>query len=367
MKVICPDCGHAEHLSPDGWRCACGGMWEPEMRTPFDWTQVDRDDHSHWRYLGLYGLDFESPQANLGAGGTPLLPASWHGRQVFFKMEYVAPTGSFKDRGMAIIVNVLAHQGVSHIVEDSSGNAGASMAAYAARAGINADIFVPTHASPAKKGQIAIYGASVHAIPGPRSNSQKAAVQAIGKGRVFASHASHPGYLVGMQSVAWEVWEQLGHRAPDWFVVPVGQGGHLLGVWLGFRRLQLAGLTGQMPKLIAVQSCSLAPVCQAFDDGLEAVPCLEPDSTSIAEGILISQPVRGRRILQALRDTGGGCIKVSDEAISAAQNGLAMQGFHVEATSATAAAALEDVFARAAPDKTIVVPLTGSGLKGGAT
>jgi threonine synthase len=160
------------------------------------------------------------------------------------------------------------------------------------------------------------------------------------------------------------MWEQLGHRAPDWFVVPVGQGLHLLGVWLGFRRLREAGLVGSLPRLVAVQTSALAPLCRALEQGLDRVPAVEPLATSVAEGLAIAEPVRGARLLQAIRETGGTCVVVEDEAILQARRQLAQRGFFVEPTSATAVAALDTVLGQAAPEDIIVVPLTGSGLKG---
>jgi threonine synthase len=375
MKVFCPECGAEEMLSPERWHCDCGGAWEPVERTGFDPTQLDPVDHSLWHYRRLFGLDFETPSVRLGTGWTPLLPLVFNGREVLFKPEFLAPTASFKDRGTAVMINVLAHQGVTHVADDSSGNAGASVAAYAARAGMRAEIFVPAYASPAKQAQIAVYGAEVRSIPGPRANAKLAAWEAAERGFVLASHAYHPGFLVGQQSVAWEVWEQLGRHAPDWFVVPVGQGLHLLGVWFGFRRLQTEGLVERLPRLVAVQAATLAPLCRAYKAGLETVPAIEPTDhsvaegpvLSVAEGLAIAQPVRGRRLLQAVRDTDGTCIAVEDEATLAAQRQLAHQGLYIEPTSATAVAALETVFQLAAPDETIVVPLTGSGLKGSPT
>ena len=131
--------------------------------------------------------------------------------QVFLKPEYYSPTGSFKDRGVAVMINELIRWGVKHVVEDSSGNAGAAVAAFAARAGIKADIFTPSHASPAKLAQIKIYGADIRAIDGPRVNAKLAALEAVHKeNKIFASHAYHPAYLLGQQTAGWEVWEQLG-------------------------------------------------------------------------------------------------------------------------------------------------------------
>jgi threonine synthase len=364
MKVICPECNTRQILIPERWRCDCGGAWEPAESAGLDATQIDTSDYSVWRYRRLLDLGFETPVASLGMGWTPLLPFAWGRRQVLVKLEYMAPTGSFKDRGTEVMVNILAAQGQTRVVDDSSGNAGASVAAYAARAGMEAVIFIPAYASPAKQAQIAVYGAEVRPIPGVRSNAKHAAWEAAERGTALASHAYHPGFLAGQQSVAWELWEQLDHRAPDWYVVPVGQGVHLLGVWLGFRRLQAAGLVPVLPRLVAVQATALAPLCRACEMGLETVPPVEPTKPGVAEGLAIAEPVRGRRLLQAIRETGGACVTVDDNATLQAQQLLARQGIYVEPTSATAVAALRSILPRVGPDETIVVPLTGSGLKG---
>lgn len=364
MQVFCPDCGEQEKLSAHRWRCPCGGAWEPVEQTDFDPALISDTDFSVWRYSRLYGLDFDAPSLRLGAGWTPLMPVAFKGRKVLLKLEYLAPTGSFKDRGTSVMINILAHQGVTHVADDSSGNAGASVAAYAARAGMYADIFVPAYASPAKQAQIAVYGAQVHPIPGVRNDAKLAAIEAAAQGAVLASHAYHPGFALGQESVAWEIWEQMVHRAPDWCVVPVGQGLHLLGYWLGFRRLRAAGLVERLPKLVAVQPAALAPVCRAFEAELAHVPAVEHAEASVAEGLAINEPVRGKRLLHALRESGGTCVTVEDEAILAAQQQLAHLGFYVEPTSATAVAALDTVYSLATAGESIVVPLTGSGLKG---
>lgn len=364
LKVYCPDCGTQADLTPTNWCCSCGGAWEmigPEVLDP---ASIDPNVTSIWRYKDFYALDFKNPTVILGAGWTPFLPVTIESRQVWVKPEYFAPSASFKDRGTELMVNILANQGVKRVAEDSSGNAGSSVAAYAARAGMKADIFVPAHASPAKQAQIAIYGAQVHPVPGPRANAKLAAIAEAEQGVVYASHAYHPGFLQGQTSVAYEVWEQLGKRAPHWYVVPVGQGVHLLGAWLGFKRLLASGLIEHMPRMAAVQAELLAPLCLAFQKGLDHVPGIEPGKPSLAEGLAIAAPARGRRLLEAVRQSGGTCITVSEAQIVAAQTLLAQQGLYVEPTSATAIAALNQVFQLAGPQETIVVPLTGSGLKG---
>lgn len=367
MKIFCPDCGTHATLTPEAWCCQCGGAWETVLPDTFDPALIDTAETSIWRYKRLYGLDFEAPKVVMGAGWTPLLSLTLNSRPVWVKPEYFAPTASFKDRGTELMINILLHQGVTHVAEDSSGNAGASVAAFAARSEMKADIFVPAHASPAKQAQISVYGARVNPIPGPRVNAKLAAIDAVKKGLTFASHAFHPGFLLGQQSVAYELWEQLGRRAPDWYIVPVGQGVHLLGVWLGFKRLFAAGLTDRIPRMVGVQAALLAPLCHAFEAGLDTVPGEEPMGTSLAEGLAIAQPARGRRLLQAVRESNGTCITVEEEEILAARQEMASHGFYVEPTSATAVAALNKVNQLAKPDETIVIPLTGSGLKGSPT
>lgn len=368
MKIICGACGKTTELSPERWRCECGGAYEPIEHSDFDPGLIDAQDTTIWRYRRLYGLDFEEPTARLGAGWTPLVQLAKNSRPFSAKLEFLSPTGSFKDRGTALMINTFAQQEVRNVIDDSSGNAGASVAAYAARAGMRADIFVPAHASASKRAQIAVYGAQVHPVPGPRNNAKLAAQEAAEKGKedgaVYASHAYHPAYLLGQQSAAWELWEQLRRRAPDWIVMPCAQGGNLLGYWLGFRRLQAAGLVQRIPRLAGVQSALVDPLVRAFNWGLEDVPEVEPKGTSLAEGIAITQPVRGKMLLQALRESGGMALSVEEEEIMQAQAWLAHQGIWVEPTSATAVAGLKAVFAHAAPEEMVVISLTGSGLKG---
>jgi threonine synthase len=363
LAIYCPVCGVEVTLSPESWRCRCGAAWEPCEQAEFPVSQIDGDDRSLWRYRRLYGFDFQ-PRVRLGAGWTPLVSQQWNDRQVYFKLEFLAPTLSFKDRGTEVMINILDRQRVKCVVDDSSGNAGASVAAYAGRAGMRADIFVPSYASPAKQSQISVYGAQIHSIPGPRAEARKAAWHAAERGATLASHVYHPGFLLGQESIAWELWEQLGQSAPDWVVVPVGQGTHLLGLWLGFRRLLAASLITRLPRLVAVQASILAPVCQAFHAGLKHVPALESNGHSVAEGLAIADPVRGNRVLQAIRETHGTCLTVHDDAILQAQRRLARQGLFVEPTSATVAASLDQLLPQTGPAETIIAPLTGSGLKG---
>ena len=363
MKVFCTDCGKTAIFNPSQYCCECGGAWEPEESILFDKSLIDPSKPGLWRYQEFFSTDEIKDPFTLGAGWTPLVNAIFDGNLTYFKLEFMAPTGSFKDRGTEVELNFLKTAGVKEVVEDSSGNAGASMAAYAARAGLKASIYAPESASPAKLAQIGFFGADLHKIPGPRSETTKSALKAVAQGAVYASHAYNPVYLLGQQSFAWEIWEQFGAEVPDAVVIPVGQGGLLMGTWLGFRRLMQAGLIKEVPKLFAVQPDLLSPIHSAWAAGLKEIPEITPKGVSQAEGLAIVKPVRDKRILQALRESGGEALIVSEDEIRIAWHSLGMNGLFAEPTSAAAAAALPQVYKKVCKNAKVLVALTGSGLK----
>jgi threonine synthase len=294
------------------------------------------------------------PPLSLGEGGTPLLLS--RDERLRFKVEGANPTGSFKDRGAAVLVSALRAAGAGEVVEDSSGNAGSAIAAYAARAGLAATIYVPEAASPGKLAQIAAYGARLVRVGGSREDVAAAAQAAAGR---YASHCWDPLFFHGTKTAAFELWEQLGARAPDWVVSPVGHGTLLLGLWLGFRELRAAGAILRGPRLVAVQSEACAPLAGA------ALGAATRDGETVAEGIRIRHPVRAEEIRAAVAESGGRFATVSDPEILAARARLAREGLFVEPTAAVAPAAAwrlaaDGVF-RAA--ETVVVPLTGHGFK----
>lgn len=364
MRVRCNDCGNETEFTLAGWRCTCGGAWEPAVLPTFEVDKIRLDDFSIWRYGELLGLDITKPSRVMGVGWTPLVPVSLDGREVQLKLEFLSPSGSFKDRGVNAMVNQLVHMGVGSVAEDSSGNAGASLAAHAVRFGIEAEIFVPAYASPAKLHQIAIYGVKVTPVPGPRKAAEEAAQASVGPGRTYASHAYNPAYLTGQTTAAYELWERLGRKAPDWIVLPVAQGGQFLGYWFGFNQLLAAGLVDRLPHLVAVQSAQVAPIVNAWEAGLDHIPEVEPTGPTLAEGVAIPRPVRDKRILQALGETDGRALAISEVEIAEAQELLAHKGYYVEPTSALAAAGYLKLQDEIAEGDCVVLPLTGNGLKG---
>lgn len=363
MRVVCDHCLQVKEFQPDEFRCSCGGAWEPLEKNDFNPNLIDKKNTTVWRYHKLMDLDEVTRPQSLSAGWTPLLDIVWEGKDTFFKLEYLSPTGSFKDRGTEIEANYLKAMGVEQAVEDSSGNAGASLAAYAARTGLKTAIYAPESSSPAKLAQIEVYGAELRKIPGPRIEATRAVLKAVEQGAAYASHAYNPVYLLGQQTYAWEIWEQLDGKAPDAIVIPTGQGGLFLGAWFGFKRLLSAGLITNLPRFYAAQPEILAPIALSFENGHEDVEDVTPQAKSLAEGLAIVKPVRGRRILQALRESGGAGLTVSEEEIKTAYHKLARNGLFAEPSSAVAAAAVAKVRQKLDSDAVIVAALTGSGLK----
>jgi threonine synthase len=312
-----------------------------------------------WRYQQAFGLPEDSPVVSLGEGLTPLVWGKIDNHPVAYKLEFTNPSGSFKDRGSAVLVSFLISRGITQVVEDSSGNAGASLAAYAARSGLRSKVFIPASASGPKRAQIEAYGAEVVAIPGPRSLAAEAVHQAVEKGSVYASHAYLPFGLPGYATAAYEIVEQLG-GAPGTVLVPAGHGNFLLGLARGFVGLKSSGLIGHLPRLVGVQARACAPLWTIFRNGLAAAPHITEGDT-LAEGIRVRNPARPADVLKAVQETSGLFISIDEEDILAARNELARQGFFVEPTSAVILPAFRQIVGKT--PEPIVSLLTGSGLK----
>ncbi len=312
-----------------------------------------------WRYREALPVGKDAAVVSFDEGMTPLIPADLGPGRLLLKLEQLFPTGSYKDRGASVLVSKARELGMERIVEDSSGNAGCAIAAYAARAGIACEILVPENASPGKLAQILFYGAALRRIPGSREDTAAAALSAAEK-TYYASHSWNPFFFQGTKTFAYEVWEQLSFRAPDALLLPVGNGTLLIGSYLGFRDLEENGLIERIPRHIAVQARSCAPLLAMFREGLDDVPAIESRET-IAEGVAIAAPVRGKEIVDIVRGTGGEVLAVSDAQVEEALFLLGRKGLYVEPTSALPVAAfLAHPGTRAG---TVVAPLTGHGLK----
>lgn len=323
---------------------------------------INPNERSVWRYAQAIAVDARSA-VTLGEGGTPLLSRNWNGVPTQFKLEFMMPTGSFKDRGMTVMVSYLKSCGINHVLEDSSGNAGASLSAYAAAAGMRCRILVPETASYPKIAQIAACGADVVTVRGSRQDVADAALR-MSHEIFYASHNWQPFFIEGTKTLAYELWESLGFRAPDNVVTPLGYGSNVLGLDRGFDELLRNGEITRMPRIFGVQAANCAPCYATWQSGGET-PVPVTVTSTIAEGIASSQPTRLREVVRAVRRSDGAIAAVSEQEITAALGTLAHMGLYVEPTSASAAAGLTQLLASGAirPGETTVLVLTGSGLK----
>ncbi|MBI1800322.1 MAG: threonine synthase [Chloroflexi bacterium] len=359
MQCVFPQCHIIYPATSQRLRCAeCGGPLDVADRKRFDPAAINTEDHSLWRYRAMLSLPDGARVVSMGEGMTPLVEAGFAGQPIHFKLEYISPSGSFKDRGTTVLTTALKAWGVTRAADDSSGNAGASFAAYCARAGLAAEVFTPASASPAKLAQIAVFGARLNKVEGAREKATEALEAAAGGGLVYASHAWSPLTLEGTKTIAYEIWEQLGRGVPTCYVCPIGQGSLLLGAYRGFKDLLAAGLIAKLPRIIGVQSIACMPIVEALRQGLDRAAPVEK-KLSVAEGISLARPIRDREILRAIRESGGDALAVSDDETLAAQRDLAQIGLYVEPTSAVVGAALK----RLKVDGVTVAALTGSGLK----
>ena len=328
-ELVCTACGVRTAPDPHRVRCACGGV------------------------VDLTGPPGIAP-VDLGAGATPVVALPDPELDLRLKLEGIAPTGSFKDRGAATLVGFLAASGVERAVADSSGNAGAAIAAHCARAGIALRLFVPAAAAPGKLVQAQAHGAEVVRIDGPRQAAADAAAEAVAAGAVYASHAWSPYFLAGTAAFATELLDQL-RGAPDAIVLPVGSGTLLLGIWPVLRELP------RPPRIYAVQSAACAPLATADGDR----PATVPPEPSAAEGVLVARPPRGAQALQAVRASGGRFLALPDAVLGPALGRLAAAGVFAEPTAALGIAALDVL--RASGElrrgETVVCAVTGHGLK----
>ncbi len=343
------------------WRGADGS---PLMVGPLPGLTPDRivpGERSLWRYQAALPVD-PAHRVSLGEGWTPLLELDRTGRGIHVKPEWFNPTSSFKDRGVSVMISHLVGQGATHVLEDSSGNGGSSVAAYSAAAGIAATIVVPEQTSPAKILQARAFGADVVPVAGTRD---EVADEAIRRSAAipYASHNWHPMFLQGVKTLGYEMWEQLGFRAPDNVVLVAGAGSTVLGCDLAFGELLAAGLVDRLPRLLVAQPEHWATIADTLN-GVDP-SSRGPRLPTIAQGASIAHPVRLAEAVAAVRRSGGAAVTVSDAQIAGAVRALTARGLYAEPTSAVAAAGLDLFLQEGAirPGETTVLVLTGSGLK----
>lgn len=360
MRYVCKKCGAVYDESFSGWRCDCKSSLWLERDVAFTRKDIQRDDFSMWRYAKAYPIGRDAVAVTLGEGMTPLAPAEFYGRSVLVKNDSLMPTGSFKDRGVAMVVNGLRRRGITKITEDSSGNAGASFAAYCACAGIECDLFVPAGTSSGKVTQARYFGANVHEVEGTRDQVALAA-QAELDGSAYGGHNWHPLFVEGVKSIAYEIWEQNGFAAPDAIICPIGNGSLAAGAFLGFRELLRNGEVAAVPKIYGVQ----AEHCNTTYRVFKGLPLDYEVKKTVAEGISLYRPGKMNEAAAMIRESGGDMVSVTEREIVDALREAVRKGFFIEPTSATAFAAVNRLAREGTvrDGQTTVVVVSGNGLK----
>ena len=361
MEFVCSVCGRRESVATRKPKCGCGGLWTLDFTPPkFDLAEVDRDEWSQFRYRKFMALEGETWRGiSLGEGMTPVVRLD---ENVLLKMDYMMPTLSFKDRGAAVLVAHAKAIGVEKVVQDSSGNAGNSVAAYCTRARIGCEIFVPEGTSPKKIDMIRAHGATCTVVPGSRDHCAdvcRAKVET--EGLYYANHVYNPFFYEGTKTYIYEVYEQL-HRMPANIVIPVGNGTLFLGAMKALEELLAAGCIDAFPQIIALQSEKCDPLLQAAAQGLDDPAQVRPTPT-LAEGIAIGQPMRGAEILAYARKHSVRFVHAPEDKILEARAFLARKGVYIEHTTAANYAAYLRYVELYGPTRDTLITMCGAGLK----
>ncbi|ABR74657.1 threonine synthase [Actinobacillus succinogenes] len=361
MKFICNQCHQTAPVSTRQAKCQCGGLWTLDYHPPkFDLNDIDRHEWSLFRYRKFIALQDESWRGiSLGEGMTPIVRFD---DNVLLKMDYFMPTLSFKDRGAAVLISHCKAIGVDSVVQDSSGNAGNSVAAYCAKAGIQCEIFVPEGTSPKKINMIEAHGAKANVIAGSRDHcADVCRAKVENEGIYYANHVYNPFFYEGTKTYIYETFEQLG-RIPKHIVVPVGNGTLFIGVIKGLEHLLASGAINEMPTIIALQSEHCDPLLQAVEKGQKFAENVEVKPT-IAEGIAIGQPMRAAEILTYAEKYPVRFVHAPEDKILAARDILAKKGVYCEHTTAANYAAYLRYCELYGTAEDCLITMCGAGLK----
>lgn len=361
MDYICSRCGHKEAVTTRKAKCDCGGLWKLDFRPPgFDPDEVDTSEWSMFRYRRFMALEDDSwRDISLGEGMTPVVRFD---ENVLLKMDYFMPTLSYKDRGAAVLMAHCKSIGVDKAVQDSSGNAGNSVAAYGAKAGISCEIFVPEGTSPEKINMIRAHGATCTVVPGSRDHCADVCREKVeSEGIFYANHVYNPFFFEGTKTYLYEVYEQLG-RLPENIIIPVGNGTLYLGVMHALDEFVYSGVIDHIPQIIAVQAETCDPLLRAAEHGLEEYADVEVTPT-IAEGIAIGKPMRSSEILEYARRYGVRFIHAREDRILDARAKLAAKGIYCEHTTAANYEAYLNYCEKYGETSDCLITMCGAGLK----
>lgn len=357
FKVVCCNCGKEARRDKWLWRDDCGGAFDIILDLQGrKFAELIQEKEENIRRYAQFLPVKELPSVH--QGWTPIVKKSISGVEVNFKLEYLSPGGSFKDRGAYVSVAKAKELGIEGIIVDSSGNAGISFSLMGLLSGMSVDVFVPKYAPEGKRNLLKLLKANVHEVNGDRMDVNREAVKAEREGSVYVGHWWNPYFIEGEKTMAYEAYEQIG--SVDYIVAPLGSGTLLLGLYKGYEELVELGVLNEMPRIIAVQACGYSGICQELGARKECMA-----KSKLADGIAITDPPRREQIVKAVKRTDGCGVIVEDEDVKESLVELRKLGFIVEPTSATAYAALEQSVKAGfiKPGSKVLLPLTGSGLK----
>lgn len=359
---VCTKCGEKYELSTREPKCKCGGIFDMDFKPPkFDLALIDKAEWSIFRYRRFMPLVNELWRSvTLGEGLSPIVRLD---KKTLLKMDYTMPTLSFKDRGAAVLIWLCRTIGVKSVVQDSSGNAGNSVAAYCAKAGIECEIFVPENTSTKKINMIKAHGASVVIVKGSRDQTaQECRYKVETKGTYYASHVFNPIFYEGTKTYIYEIFEQLG-RIPENIFIPLGNGTLFIGVLKALNELRDARAIRSMPKIFAIQSERCAPFKVAVDKKDKNISKIDVLPT-MAEGIAIGEPMRAEYILKLVYEHNVTILTAKEDKILKARHALASKGIYIEHTTAATYAAYTDyIETHGFLEGDSILPMCGAGLK----
>jgi threonine synthase len=355
--------------------CKCGGL----LAVKYDISRIpsDLDEKwvnrtlSVWKYAELLPIEDKSKIVTLGEGGTSLnqclnLSEKIGIEKFYAKNEGENPTGSFKDRGMTVGVSKALELSMKKVTCASTGNTSASLAAYAAKAGLECMVLVPSgKVAFGKLTQAVVHGAKVVQIKGNFDQALRIVQELCLKRPVYLLNSLNPFRLEGQKTTAFEIGDQLEGQVPDKLIVPVGNAGNISAIWKGFRELHELGLTETLPQMVGIQAEGAAPIAYSVKRGLKEVKFVEKPET-VATAIRIGSPVNWKKAVKAVKESNGLVETVSDSEILEAQRMLAQcEGLFVEPASAASVAGLIKLVKMGLieRDEKVVCILTGHGLK----
>lgn len=360
----CIECGKKYSGFEPRFKCRCGGSLDIIYDYPYIMEKIflsentfRRTHPTHWKYWPFYPIYNISKAVSMQEGGTALL-SSKKNKNLYFKNETTNPTGSFKDRGSSIELTKAIELRAKKIYCASTGNMGASIAAYGARAGVNVRIYLPDVATSNKIEQIHAYGAEIKKVDGDYTKAMRLAEKESVNDGAFLT-GDYPYRGEGSKSIGYEIADQMQWTSPDYIFCPIGNGTLLVSLWKAFKELQIVGLIQELPKIVGIQTTGCKPIIKALQGNTEKIKPIIPNT--ICSAIACGDPIQGIMAIRAIKESKGFGVVVSDDEAMAARKELGKEGLYVEPSGALAYAGfLKSNFNK----EKCVALLTGHGLKG---